>query len=168
LFWGSFFVLNADEILSNQNTPLHSDFFSVQIKDYTSLIDQISRVLRPGGLIETIEFDFHMYDQYHRRIELSTHTLEPPWWPRWLAFSKLAVQQYGGDVEAATHLHSWIASHPSFKDVVYRDFWIPTAPWMENDVVERRRGELMREDILVCYGFSERMVFVNICVYRLS
>jgi len=136
---------------SNRKTPCH---LSVKIKDYASLIDQISLVLRSGGLIDIMEFDFHVYDQNHKRIELSTHMVERPWWPRWLAFAYLAAKRHGGDVNAATHLHSWIVDHPAFEDVVYRDFWVPASPWIEGNDAERRRGESMRDDISVCLRLS--------------
>lgn len=96
-----------------------------------------------------MEFDFSVYDQNHQRIPVGTHQLGAPWWPRWLAFANLAARNQGGDVDAATHLHSWISNHPAFEDVVYREFFIPTSPWACNDEFQRRIGTYMRDDILV-------------------
>lgn len=108
----------------------------------------MSKVLRPGGLIDVMEFDFHVYDHNCQRIELGTHQLGAPWWPRWLAFAKLAARNLGGEVDAATHLHSWISNHPAFERVVYREFWVPTSPWVR-DEFQKRMGSGMRDDILV-------------------
>lgn len=106
-------------------------------------------VLRPGGLIALMEFDFHAYDEHYQRIELETSKIAGPWWPRWLAFANLAARNRGGDVDAATHIHSWIANHRAFEDVVYREFWVPACHWRTDSDFEMRMGASMRDDILV-------------------
>ncbi|KAF8665361.1 hypothetical protein AX16_000380 [Volvariella volvacea WC 439] len=127
---------------------VHCRLISSGIRDYRTLIDQISRVVRPGGLVEFVEFDFHAYDHNKRRIEVGTHQFAPPWFPRWLAFACLAARNQGGDVDAATYIHSWVLDNPAFEDVVYRDFWIPASPWMIGDETQMRHGAWMRDDIL--------------------
>ncbi|KAF8899162.1 hypothetical protein BD779DRAFT_1487304 [Infundibulicybe gibba] len=127
---------------------VHARLISSGIRDYEGLIRHISRVLRSGGLIDLMEFDFHVYDHNHGRIELGTHQLGAPWWPRWLAFLSLAARNLGGSVDAATHLHSWIASHGAFENIVYREFWVPTSPWVQDDEFQNRMGLGMRDDIL--------------------
>lgn len=127
---------------------VHARLLSSGIKDYHGLIDQISRVLRPGGLVNILEFDFHAYDANHRRIEVDTSTVAGPWWPRWLAFAELAIRNLGGDIDAATHLHEWISNHPAFEDVVYRDFYAPSCSWRSDDERMLHIGETMQEDIL--------------------
>jgi len=107
---------------------VHARLISSGIKDYNLLIDQIGRVLRPGGLIYVTEFDFRMYDMNHRRIELDDNELGPPWWARWLSYMVKAITQSGGDVDAASHLHEWILNNPIFEDVVYKEFWLPAVP----------------------------------------
>ncbi|TFK77503.1 S-adenosyl-L-methionine-dependent methyltransferase [Pluteus cervinus] len=134
-FYGDFDVVHARLIASG-------------IRDYASLIDHISRVLRPGGLIHLLEFDFHMYDANKNRVEVGTHQVGPPWWSRWLAFAKLAVINSGGSPDAATHLHSWIREHPAFEDVVYQDYWVPTSPWINGSDAQKRVAACMRDDII--------------------
>lgn len=120
---------------------------SFQIKDYHRLVDQISRVLRPGGLLNVVEFDFHAYDCRYQRINLDTSTVSPPWWPRWLAYVELAVRNAGGDVEAATHLRSWISNHSAFEDVVYRDYFLPSCPWLTDSDTLAGLRDIWQEDI---------------------
>ncbi|KAF8079038.1 S-adenosyl-L-methionine-dependent methyltransferase [Lyophyllum atratum] len=127
---------------------VHSQLISSGIKDFYTLIDHISRVLRPGGLAIIIEWDFHAYDHNYQRIEIGTHELRAPWWPRWLAFAKLAIQNSGGSVDAATNLRSWVTDHPAFEDHVYQDFWVPTSHWAHHDPFKLRIGSTMRDDIL--------------------
>jgi len=74
------------------------------------------------------EFDFHTYDRHHRRIELGTHELGPPWLGRWMTFTRAAIKHKGGDVQAATNLMEWVSSNPLFEDVHYQEFWIPVVP----------------------------------------
>ncbi|KAL0576872.1 hypothetical protein V5O48_005107 [Marasmius crinis-equi] len=127
---------------------VHARLISSGIKDYEGLIHHISFVLRPGGLMDIMEFDFHAYDEHRRRIEVGTSRISAPWWPRWLAFLELAIRNKGGDADAATHLHRWTANHPAFEDVVYRDFWVPTSPWRRDSEFQVRMGVGMRDDIL--------------------
>jgi len=107
---------------------VHARLISSGIKDYHLLIDQISRVLRPGGLIDVSEFDFRIYDANHCRMELDVNELGPPWWGRWMAHLLKAIKTSGGDANAATHLHEWVFNNPMFEDVVYREFWLPVIP----------------------------------------
>lgn len=127
---------------------VHARLISSGIKDYHRLVDQISRVLRPGGLVNLLEFDFHMYDANFQRIDLETSIIAEPWWPRWLAFVELSVRNAGGDVEAATHLDSWLRNHGAFEDVVYKDFWIPSCPWIAENPFQLYAGTAMGEDIV--------------------
>jgi len=127
---------------------VHTRLISSGIKDYEGLINHISMVLRPGGLIDLMEFDFHCYDENHQRIELETSRVAGPWWPRFLAFVGLAARNRGGDVDAATHLHSWVSNHRSFENVVCRDFYIPTSTWRTDSELWTRFGANMRDDIL--------------------
>jgi len=133
---------------------VHARLISSGIRDYNLLIDQISRVLRPSGLIEVSEFDFHAYDANHRRIERDVNELSPPWWGVWLTHLRDAIKKSGGDVDAASHLHEWILNNPMFEDVVYREFWVPVVPERRdtsNDSEEvRQMYKKLSDD---CYAF---------------
>jgi hypothetical protein len=122
----------------------------LKIKDYRHLIEQISKVLRPGGLIDLSESDFHCYDQAYRRIELEADELGPPWLPRWLAFARKAVRTLGGNIDAATYIFDWVKNHSAFESAVYREFWLPVSPWFKGDEFQQRMGTVMRDDLLVC------------------
>lgn len=130
----------------------------LKIKDYQSLIDHISQCLRPGGLMELLEFDFRVYDHDFKPFSLPTGVMEPPWFPRWMSFCNMAVRQRGGSPDAASMLYSWTLQHPDFDDVVYQDYFIPTAPFMspEDPHYDFIKGisETFREDIQVseCKG----------------
>jgi len=133
---------------------VHARLISSGIRDYNLLIDQISRVLRPGGLINVSEFDFHVYDANHRRIERDVSDLTPPWWSVWFTHLLKAIVKSGGDASAANHLHEWILNHPMFEDVVYRDLWVPVVPAprdSSNDSEETRQMEKKLSDD--CYAF---------------
>jgi hypothetical protein len=109
----------------------------------------MSKVLRTGGLITVMEWDFHAYDANHSQIKVGTHQLGAPWWPRWLAFAQLAVLNRGGSPDAASHIWEWASNHPAFEDVVCQDFWVPTTNWMRGNATQMRIGATMRDDILV-------------------
>ena len=100
-------------------------------------------------MINVSEFDFHVYDANHRRIERDISELSPPWWGVWLSHLLKAIVKSGGDVTAANHLHDWILDHPMFQDVVYREIWVPVVPAprdTSNDSEEARQMEKKLSD----------------------
>ncbi|KIY46318.1 hypothetical protein FISHEDRAFT_66490 [Fistulina hepatica ATCC 64428] len=126
---------------------VHARLISSGIRDYERLIDQMSHVLRPGGLLCLTEFDFSIYDANHQRIELTTDRIEAPYVARWFAFAKAAARRRGGDVDAANHLRRWVSSNPRFENVVYRHWFLPTLPY-HKDAFHQEIGAVMRDDVL--------------------
>ncbi len=108
--------------------------------------------------MEILEFDFRVYDPDFKPFSIPTGIMEPPWFPRWMSFCNMAVRQRGGSPDAASMLYSWALQHPAFDDVVYQDYFIPTAPFMPpgepNYDFIRSISETFREDIQVskCKG----------------
>jgi len=131
---------------------VHAGLISSGIKNYMNLIDQISHVLRPGGLFHALEFDFHVYDHMpdgqHKRCDLETSKVEPPWLARWMVYAGLAARTAGGHPDAATHLHRWVTSHPNFDGVVYKDYWVPVCPHPDIGESQMETATRMREDVL--------------------
>jgi hypothetical protein len=72
---------------------------------------------------------------------------------RWFAFMRMAVRGRGGDVDAATHIHQWVCEHGDFEDIVYKEYWVPTSPFLVgNDEASdwwRSVGEVIRQDAYV-------------------
>lgn len=127
----------------------HVRLVSSGIRDYQNLIDQIALTLKPGGLIELTEFDFRVYGADRRPVPLAS---QPSALARWMSLAHTAVQQQGGEPDAANHLYRWTTAHPAFYDVEYREWWYQTSTFYPgNDEVARtrnRHGALMRDDIL--------------------
>ena len=113
----------------------------------------MAQTLRPRGLLEVAEFDFRVYDANKEPIMPSRLEEETPCIARWMNLVNVAVEQRGGEPDAANHLHRWTAEHPGLEDVVCREFWFQTCPWKTGSdpqsARDNRIGELMREDILV-------------------
>ncbi|KAF7356192.1 hypothetical protein MVEN_00950500 [Mycena venus] len=137
----------------------HGDFNVVRarlvssgIKDYGRLVDQAAHCLRPAGLLDMMEFDFHVYDHMedgnHRRCELDTATIDQPWVARWMTFANVAARNAGGDPDAATHLHRWMRANPHLEDIVYQDYWVPVSPHASFNDFQKRIGSRMRDNIL--------------------
>jgi hypothetical protein len=104
--------------------------------------------------MELLEFDFRVYDADHKPFSLPAGTMEPPWVPRWMSLANMAVRQRGGTPDAANMLYSWTLQHEAFEDVVYEEYFVPTAPFMSRQepdyYFKRTISEFMRDDILVC------------------
>jgi hypothetical protein len=103
--------------------------------------------------MELLEFDFRSYDADHKPFSLPVGTMEPPWLPRWMSLANMAVRQHGGTPDAANMLYSWTLQHPAFEDVVYEEYFVPSAPFMSRQDPDyhfkRTVSEMMRDDILV-------------------
>jgi hypothetical protein len=130
------------------------------VKDYQLMIEEIARTLRPGGMVQLQEFDFHVYDHLHRRMEPSTNEIGPPWWGRWMMFLNEAIQKARGDVDAATHLERWVTKHPAFERVVYKDVWLPVvAGPLEEDNPHADIFVRLKDDVAASFPFSIILVF---------
>jgi hypothetical protein len=112
---------------SSFGISMHIDHV-LQIRDYHRVVDQIARVVRPGGLIDLTEYDFQAYDHNGQVVPADRSTHSPPWWARWLSHLRDAFDEKGGDFNAATHLHSWVASNSAFEGVVYKEHFMPIVP----------------------------------------
>ncbi|KAI9444949.1 hypothetical protein H4582DRAFT_2108727 [Lactarius indigo] len=123
---------------------VHARLISSGIKDYPSLIDHISQCL-PSRV------RFRVYDSDFKPFSLPTGIMEPPWFPRWMSFCNMAVRQRGGSPDASNMLYNWTLQHPAFDDVVYQEYFVPTAPFMSSDEPNydfiRSISESFREDI---------------------
>jgi len=76
-----------------------------------------------------------------------------------MAFLRMATQDSGANVDAATHLHRWVSENPNFEDIVYREYWLPTVPPIPEDAVqterERRFYSRMKCNVIV------RMIYLE-------
>jgi len=125
----------------------------VQIKDYKGLIEHISKVLRPGGMIILGEFSFAVFASDGRPIEVAPDVMEPPWMGRWMALLNTAFRRRGVNTDVSNHMVQWVEEHGAFENVVGREYIFPISPWAKGDDFEsvkiRHLGELGREDVMV-------------------
>ncbi|KAJ8494525.1 hypothetical protein ONZ51_g2288 [Trametes cubensis] len=151
-FYGAFNVAHARLVASG-------------IRDYKGLIDEMVQTLRPRGLIQLVEFDFRVYDVNKKPIMPSQLDEETPWVARWMNMVNIAVEQRGGEPDAANHLHHWLSTHPNLEETVYREFWFQTGPWKHgNDPYtarDNRIGAMMRDDILAFLKSGRPLLLSN-------
>lgn len=88
-----------------------------------------------------------------------------PFVARYIVLIGQASRKRGGNVDASALLSRWISGHHAFEEVVSREFWLPTGPWMRNREVRMhcdfkdlsqdalnalcRRGNDLRDNLLV-------------------
>jgi hypothetical protein len=158
-FYGDFNVVHLRlictgvSVASSAGSRTQCQRVFVKIKDYPGVIEQISGVLRPGGLIELLEFGYQIYDENKQLVVVSTSSLEPPWLPRWMTLAYNAATKNGGSVDAVPKLHDYVRRIPTFENVVHTKFWTPSSPWLLGDDSETKKlnehGALMTHDIMV-------------------
>ncbi|KAH9858293.1 hypothetical protein C2E23DRAFT_803416 [Lenzites betulinus] len=131
---------------------VHARLVSSGIRDYMGLIGEMAQTMRPRGLIELVEFDFRVYDVNKTPIMPSRLEEETPWLARWMNLVNVAVEQRGGEPDAANHIYRWVKEHPMLEEPVHRNVWFQTGPWKEGTdprtARENRIGAMMRDDIL--------------------
>jgi len=105
--------------------------------------------------MELVDYDFKVYDGSGKPFSLPSGVLHPPYFAQWMSLLNMAVRQRGGSPDAAYMLHNWTLQHPAFEDVVYEDYFVPTAPFISpgepNYHVLRTISEYLREDILAFF-----------------
>ncbi|KAI0685087.1 hypothetical protein BC835DRAFT_1421619 [Cytidiella melzeri] len=140
---------------------VHARLISSGIRDYCGLVDHIALTLRPRGLVDLTEFDFRIHGRDHRPMPINA---DAPAIAKWMDLARHAVQQRGGEPDAATHLHRWISDHPAFEETVRQDWWIQVSPWHPGKDAEsqwmNRHGASMRDDIL-SFMQSARPLFLG-------
>ncbi|KAI0361087.1 hypothetical protein OH77DRAFT_1417285 [Trametes cingulata] len=143
----------------------HARLVSSGIRDYKGLIDEMAQTLRPRGLIQLVEFDFRVYDEHKRPIMPSRLEEETPWLARWMNVVNIAVEQRGGEPDAANHLHHWVSKHPLLEEAVYNEYWFQTGPWKTGDdpftARDNRIGAMMRDDILAFLKSGRPLLLSN-------
>ncbi|KAF5352407.1 hypothetical protein D9756_005826 [Leucocoprinus leucothites] len=113
---------------------VHTRLIAIGVQDYYRLIDQISEVLRPGGLIDLTEVGYEAYDRHHQpiKIDFNPDTDKPNWkspyWAHWLRAIATVASTGGGETSASRNLESWLHAHRALEDVVHREFWLPIIP----------------------------------------
>ncbi|KAF9016930.1 S-adenosyl-L-methionine-dependent methyltransferase [Hymenopellis radicata] len=140
----------------NKFDAVHARLIGHGIPDFAVLIDEISRVLKPGGVIDILEYDFQTYDENKTRV-----APDVPGWSHYLAKARTAIKNRGGSPEAGELIHSLIDKHDAFKNVVNQTFWIPMSPSIDGDasgrdnflrVIKSARG------VYVADGLSEEEI----------
>ncbi|EMD42323.1 hypothetical protein CERSUDRAFT_79907 [Gelatoporia subvermispora B] len=130
----------------------HARLVSSGVRDYKGFVDHIARVLRPGGLIILAEFDFSAYNRRKIKIVPGHPDAQRCWIGRWMNLAHEAVEQMGGEPDAANHLRRWVGENDAFEDIVYRTFWFQTSAFKKGNDPETIRqnaiGQVMRDDIL--------------------
>jgi SAM-dependent methyltransferase len=156
-FYGDFDVVHARLIASGVRNSYRAHAYvthlAMQVKDYRGLIDQISRVLRPGGVLILLDTDFLVADvNYHTQVP-NTSLMQPPWLQRFLAFVNMAIKKRGGNIEACEHMHEWLAEHPAYEQIEWKDHFMGISPWMQGRSSESQRqrhiAQQMRADLYV-------------------
>ncbi|KAI0035129.1 S-adenosyl-L-methionine-dependent methyltransferase [Vararia minispora EC-137] len=134
---------------------VHARLISSGIRDYEYLVDHISGALRPGGLVDILEFDFRVYGPDRKPFTIMPNS-NAPYFARWMSLLNMAVRQRGGSPDAANSIHSYVLEHGAYEDVIYREYFIPTAPFMSkrdpNYSYIRPISETFRDDI---YAFLQ-------------
>ncbi|OBZ77001.1 hypothetical protein A0H81_03655, partial [Grifola frondosa] len=130
---------------------VHARLISSGIRDYKGLVDQIAQTLRSGGIVDLTEFDFRFCDGNKSPILSSTTERQITWIARWMNPVHVAIEQRGGEPDAANHLSRWVSENPTYEDMHCCEFWFQACPWKKirnlSSMYQNRVGHTMREDI---------------------
>ncbi|GLB41200.1 putative methyltransferase domain containing protein [Lyophyllum shimeji] len=146
--------LRIDVCDANQGLTLYPDaqfnlvnarMIAMGIKNYPSLIGEISRVLKPGGFLQLQEWDFFVVDAQKKLVG------DESWFGRWCAALRHGLAFRSASIGAAESLDSMIKTQGSFDAVQQQNVWMPIGPCFPRDTAEGMRlnlvGEFMRENV---------------------
>ncbi|KAG6817379.1 hypothetical protein H0H87_009566 [Tephrocybe sp. NHM501043] len=115
------------------------------ITDYPSLIEEFSRVTKPGGFLQLQEWDFFVVNDNKKRLD-GTES----WFGRWCEALRHGLSIRGAGVNAAEGLDGMI-TEKGFESVQQQDVWMPIGPCFPKDTTDGMRlnlvGEFMRENV---------------------
>ncbi|KZV94251.1 hypothetical protein EXIGLDRAFT_767312 [Exidia glandulosa HHB12029] len=135
----------------DQFDVVHARLISLGIKDYAGLIDQVSRVVRSRGVIAFTESNYLVYDANKQVMDVTSPDQTVSAIAVLYHHIVRSVRKRGANIDAASLLHRWIGQHNAYEDVVYRDIWLPTSPFLPPDAEDAHRlnfiGELLRQDL---------------------
>ncbi|KAF9053768.1 S-adenosyl-L-methionine-dependent methyltransferase [Hymenopellis radicata] len=121
------------------NIPYSDEYFDLVharsmftgIRDYSQLIREISRVLRPGGLVILIESE--LTPLYTPADGVAPHIDVSTWYALWQVYTT-CLQRHGVDPTVPARLHDIVVSTGRFENVVKRNGNIPVGFWPEESV----------------------------------
>ena len=96
----------------------------MQVRDYPGLIDQVARVLRPGGLFLACEWGRFPLLHDGRNPQLAT-----PFACAFFAAVNDALRARGVLPDAAQRLDAWLAESGYFERIRPRQYAIPIGDW---------------------------------------
>ncbi|KIO32958.1 hypothetical protein M407DRAFT_18114, partial [Tulasnella calospora MUT 4182] len=113
---------------------VHIRCVSIGIKDYRSLLGQVYNVLRPGGVLLTVDCDMLAYGENQEPITaMSEGESGFSWMNLLLATAFQGIISHSPNAEAYIHTYRWIRemgdNGSPWEEYGERAVWIPLGPW---------------------------------------
>jgi SAM-dependent methyltransferase len=143
---------------------VHARLLSSGIQDFPRLIDDISRVLRPGGLLLLADIPFQIFDSSRNLISPFEPDVSRRCWLGLFAHSFCtAIAAKGGDATSAHKFEMWVREVNVFEDLRREDIWMPIGKWYMNPANEEQTrmnlaGELVRRDVVALVKASKALL----------
>ena len=103
-------------------------FFFLQMRNYPLFLEEIARVLRPGGLVILIENEIKPITEGKVAIEAGPRGGAPGWHAFWEQYRRCLTGN-GIDTTVPTRLPSLLAATGAFDDIVAQEATIPVGFW---------------------------------------
>ena len=135
----------SDSTLQYTNTYLH---VFLQVRDYPSILQEVARVLRPGGLFVSCELGrYPAFDPSFRRVP----SVDAPATDRFFTAISNALASRGGIQPMAHQIPAFIANSGYFVDITVEQRFIPIGVW-PSDVESQNIGA---DYLRVCERYAE-------------
>jgi len=140
-----------------QNTfdLVHCRAISHGIPDMEAFVDDISDVLRPGGVLIFVDGMMQLF-----REDKSLMDASESYFQKVLFHGYNALKSRGSGVDTCLILRGMMEKNPKLKNHGYKEHFVPIGTWYDGDgtLEDRRRwhemGELLRHD---CHGFANAL-----------
>jgi len=105
-----------------------------QVPDYNIFLDEVARLLRPGGLFLSVEWTYQ--PTIHPRFQ-DVHIDQPPASIRFFSTINQIIRGNGGGWLDGVQAANTIASSTQFTNIIREQILVPIGPWEPNEVLNR-------------------------------
>ncbi|KAK0238947.1 S-adenosyl-L-methionine-dependent methyltransferase [Armillaria nabsnona] len=135
---------------------VHARSVSMTVRDYGEIIQEVKRILRPGGMLVSGEWGQHpsFHPSYNLDPASQTPSLSHFFQVLHRALTRRGILPVAGDV------HARLQSAGGFADITPQIHYLPIGPW-SNDHVMQRIGKAFRT-VLSRYMDSVRSIILDL------
>jgi hypothetical protein len=155
---------------------VHGRVIAAGVRNYQVLIDEISKVLQPSGMILLQEYSFLLADASHRPIQIplppsySSIALPPTkhhpsfvYAAFWVWLLQQCFAYCEGMDDPVLNIERWVRENGAFEQVESTDYFLPIGRWYNPPASQNEReynafGERKQKDLIALMASTRQLI----------